>query len=338
MNQRSCISTWLTKLIAITLIAQVCVSANAAGIARVTIPASGTEPALQVMVWTPCAKASGTIQIGIFALEGITNCEVAGDALPLIVISHGKGGSLVGHHDTASALADAGFVVAALSHPGDSFGDDSATESLTIFESRPRDIGRLISFMTENWQHRQHLNARAIGVFGFSRGGYTALSLIGAVPNISASAQRFCGSWWSFAMSMCRQLKADGAKIRPLSDPRVRAAVVVDPLNLFSASSFKAIRVPVQLWASELGGDGVELSHIQAIKEQLPKMPEFHVAEGAGHFAYLAPCPPALMQSAKEICSDPQGFDRLAWHKKMNADVVSFFRKNVSLLDNAVGK
>ena len=41
------------------------------------------------------------------------------DKLPLIVISHGQDGWFGGHHDTAEALADAGFVVAAINHPGD---------------------------------------------------------------------------------------------------------------------------------------------------------------------------------------------------------------------------
>ena len=275
------------------------------------------------------------VPMGSFTLQGTPDCQVLGDALPLIVISHGKGGSLIGHHDTASALADAGFVVVALNHPGDSYGDESATQKLTIFESRPRDMSRLISFMTEHWAHRKHLNAKSIGVFGFSRGGFTALALIGAVPSTSASAERFCNRWWSFVFPLCRHLKADGARIRPQPDPRIRAAVVVDPLNLFDAPGLRAVRAPVQLWASELGGDGVELSHIEAIKTGLPQTPEYHVARGAGHFAYLAPCPAELAKSAEEICSDPKGFDRVAWHQKMNAAVVSFFQRNLYSLTSA---
>lgn len=114
-----------------------------------------------------------------------------------------------------------------------------------------------------------------------------------------------------------------------MPDPRIRAAVVADPLNLFGAASFRSVKVPVQLWASELGGDGVELSHVTAIKSQLPHTPDFHVARKAGHFAYLSPCPAELKQSAKEICTDPEGFDRAEWHRKMNADVVAFFKTHL---------
>ena len=51
--------------------------------------------------------------------------DVHGDHLPLIVISHGTGGGNEGHADTAQALADAGFVVAAVTHTGDNYRDQS---------------------------------------------------------------------------------------------------------------------------------------------------------------------------------------------------------------------
>jgi predicted dienelactone hydrolase len=335
MSKKCSVSKWVHNTVLLVLAVLTSTGAHAGGIATISIPAIGTEPELQAMIWSPCAKAPAAIQMGPFTLQGVSNCEVSGNALPLIVISHGKGGSMIGHHDTATALANAGFVVASLSHPGDSFGDQAATENLAVFESRPRDMSRLISYMTKDWPQRQRLNPEAIGVFGFSRGGFTALSLIGAVPNVAASAQRFCGPWWSFVIGMCRQLKSDGMKVRSMPDARIRAAVVVDPLDMFDAASFKNVRVPVQLWASELGGDGVELAHIQQIKAQLPQKPEFQVARGAGHFAYLAPCPGALMKVAKEICEDPKGFDRAAWHKKMNVDVTAFFQKNLPLTAKA---
>ena len=43
---------------------------------------------------------------------------VGGAGLPLVVMSHGNGGVFDGHLDTASALAEAGFVVAAPTHTG----------------------------------------------------------------------------------------------------------------------------------------------------------------------------------------------------------------------------
>jgi predicted dienelactone hydrolase len=183
--------------------------------------------------------------------------------------------------------------------------------------------------MTLQWQHRDCLDSNAIGVFGFSRGGYTALALAGAVPSTLAAAKHLCGHWFSIVDSLCRQLKTEGAQIHPQADPRICAAVVVDPLNLFDARGLQSVRIPVQLWASEQGGDGVALTQVKSIREALPQMTEYHIARGAGHFAFLAPCSPELKKKIPSICIDPNGFDRAAWHLSMNAAVVKFFKQKL---------
>lgn len=302
--------------------------ALAAGISKVEVPASGGEPMLKAMVWTPCATPSLPIQIGPFNLQGVIDCRIEGHSLPLIVISHGKGASMLSHHDTASALADAGFVVVALNHPGDSFRDEASGLSLSIFESRVRDISRTVSFMTERWSEREFLDSKAIGVFGFSRGGYTALALAGAKPHLLSAAKRLCEGDEASKNILCHQFKDKTAALDPPSDPRIRAIVVADPLNLFDAQGLKSIHIPMQLWASEYGGDGVTLGHNEEIRQALP-LSEFHVAQGAGHFAFLAPCPPALIEENREICIDLEGFDRVAWHAKMNHAIVDFFKQQL---------
>src|SRR5437868_10717556 len=57
----------------------------------------------------------------------------------------------------------------------------------------------------------------------------------------------------------------------------------------------------------------------------LPVAPEFRTVEGAGHFAFLAPCTPALARAAALLCSDPPGFDRVAFHRAFNSAVTRFF-------------
>lgn len=304
-------------------------SVLAAGYQTLKVPAASGDSEINAIVWSPCTGAAVTVPLGPYVIRGTKNCAVAGNSLPLIVFSHGQGGSYLGHHDTASALANAGFVVVSFNHPGDSFGDDAAAQQLRIFESRPRDVSRVISFMLSDWPHRQQLDPGAIGVFGFSRGGYTALALAGATPSVSTSAERFCHPWWSLIISLCRQLDADNAQLRPRADPRVRAVVVVDPLNLFAAASVRKVHIPLQLWASELGGDGVALEHVEVIRVALAPPPEYHIAKGAGHFAYLAPCPPEFEKSEPRLCKDPDGFNREHWHQTMNAAVVKFFKRHL---------
>jgi predicted dienelactone hydrolase len=247
----------------------------------------------------------------------------------LVAISHGQGGTRLGHHDTATALADTGFLVVSFTHPGDSFGDDSSASDVGIFESRPADVTRVITHMLERWENRQVIDAQSVGAFGFSRGGYTVLALVGAAPNRAASAERFCGTWRSMLIPICRKLRDDAVALKVRVDPRVRSVVAVDPLNLFGMASFKSVKVPVQLWASEFGGDGVVLAHTQLIQRWLPSPSEYHVARGAGHFAFLAPCSDEMQKQARRLCDDPSGFDRAKWHSSMNRAVAAFFTKTL---------
>jgi len=301
----------------------------AAGIQQVTVPAAGADPDIKVLLWTPCHEVATEQSFGPYRLNATRDCAVTGDQLPLVLISHGDSGSYLGHHDTAAALADAGFVVAAVLHPGNNFTDNSQQNELTIFEQRPRHISRTIDYLTQHWSAHRQLDPARIGMFGFSRGGYTALALLGAAPNKAASAQRFCAPWWSFVIPLCRQLGDDTPELHPVADPRIKAAAVIDPLNLFGADSFKAVQAPVLLWASELGGDAVELSHIEAIRSQLAALRGFNVAKGAGHFVFLAPCPAELQQDASEICQDPAGVDRAQLHQTLNKSVLAFFQQHL---------
>jgi predicted dienelactone hydrolase len=62
------------------------------------------------------------------------------------------------------------------------------------------------------------------------------------------------------------------------------------------------------------------------VYDGLPAKPEYHVVQNAGHFVFLAPCSPQLERVAPEICRDPAGFDRAAFHREFNPAVVAFFR------------
>src|SRR5207248_3350310 len=104
-----------------------------------------------------------------------------------------------------------------------------------------------------------------------------------------------------------------------------------DPLTVFfTPSSFGAVGIPVQLWASELGGDGVLPRTADIVDNNLPSKHEYRVVPNAGHFAFVAPCPPALAKEAPQICVDAAGFDRVAFHRQFNADVLAFLRAHLS--------
>jgi predicted dienelactone hydrolase len=298
--------------------------AHAAGFRFIEAPAGADGLALKGAMWSPCSAAPAEIDLGNVTLLGVKDCPIGGDKLPLVVISHGRGGSFVGHHDIAEMLADAGFVAAAINHPGDTSSDMSRSGDLSVFIERPNDIKRLIDFMISTSPAASNIDPDRIGFFGFSRGGYTGLVLVGANPDW-AMASALCEQSSS---RICEQIRAKEYPEQPLAhDVRIKAAVIADPLALlFTAASLQGIKVPIQLWASELGGDGVTPHNVAAVDSGLPIKHEYHVVPNSAHFAFLAPCPPALAKARPELCTDAPGFDRGTFHQQFDADVLAFFR------------
>jgi predicted dienelactone hydrolase len=300
---------------------------QAAGIKALQIPADGEVPALNAMVWTPCAAASEDLLVGPYVLKGRRDCPTAGEKLPLIVISHGHGGSYLSHHDLAETLADAGFVVAAIDHPGDTFSDMSRAAEMSEFVERPADIKRLIDYMLSSAPDAAKIDPQRIGFFGFSRGGFTGIVLAGGNPDF-LHADVPCPDP---KLPICEDLRRKQAPTAPWThDARIKAFVIADPLNEFPTSgSLKDVKAPLQVWASQYGGDGVLPRAVPALVAALPIKPEFHTAPGSAHFAFLAPCSEQLKAVASAICSDGDGFDRVAFHKTLDADALAFFEANV---------
>jgi predicted dienelactone hydrolase len=326
---------YLSKFLVAIALCLAATVAQAAGFRLIDIPADAEGPALQGAMWYPCAEPPGEVRLDKITLPGVMDCPLLGENLPLIVVSHGKGGSSIGHHDTDEVLADAGFVAAAINHPGDNFSDRSRVSDLSTYVERPTDIKRLIDFMLGASPFAAKIDREQIGFFGFSRGGYTGLVLIGANPDW-ASATTVCQQ---FASHACDQILRKEFPVKPLThDPRIKAAVIADPLSTaFNADSFAAVKVPVQLWASERGGDGVLPHDVATVDGNLPAKHEYRVVSNAGHFAFLSPCPQALAKNLAEFCMDAPDLDRVAFHKQFDADVLAFFRRYLTSARHADG-
>ncbi|MBR0753951.1 dienelactone hydrolase [Bradyrhizobium jicamae] len=304
---------------------------EAAGLQLFEIPADGGLP-LKGIIWTPCAAPAAEAAFdGGIVLSGVKDCAIAGNRLPLIVVSHGRRASSLSHIDTATALADAGFVVAAINHPGDTSQDFSRTDEFSVLVERPADMKRLTDFMLGTWKDAAVLDPRRVGLFGFSRGAYTGLMVIGGNPD------------YGVMVPLCQQAAAVAAKclaIRegrmptapPVHDPRVKAAILADPPlveGLFNREGVAGVTIPLLLWRSEFGGDGATPNTIDALEKLLPVRPDYRTASNSQHFSFIAPCPPAFAKAAPALCTDPPGFDRVAFHRELNDAAVAFFRKHL---------
>lgn len=319
-----------TFLVIASIVCGVNASAQAAGIQLLD-----SHPGLTGAIWYPCAAEPKHVPLGNIAppvdigLTGVKDCPVTGAKLPLVIVSHGRGGWFGGHHDTAEALADAGFVVAAINHPGDNGNDSSQRDSLSVLASRPADMIRLLDFMLGDWKDRAAIDHGTIGFFGFSAGAYTGLVLAGGNPDFRRIAP-YCPE--SNTSRNCEQFRSGDIPSNLPHEARIRAAVLADTaLNYaFTPEGLAGIQIPLLIWRSELGGGGVDPKNSALTANSLPGKPDIHTVP-AGHFAFLPPCPLQLATAVPRICTDvPAGFDRAAFHRDFNASVVRFLREHLA--------
>ena len=152
------------------------------GFQHFTIPDSVGGKPLEVGVWYP-TQAAGKLQpLELYSQTVAADAAVQGRGLPLVVMSHGHGGSYAGHYDTAMALAEAGFVAAAVTHDGDSWKD--STRATQVWE-RPRQLEVLTDYMLTQWADHARIDPQRLGAFGFSAGGFTVLALAGGEPDLA---------------------------------------------------------------------------------------------------------------------------------------------------------
>ncbi|WP_234684885.1 alpha/beta hydrolase family protein [Bradyrhizobium monzae] len=304
-------------------------SAHAAGLQLLD-----TDPTLAGAIWYPCAADPQEVALGkvsmnfITTLQGVKDCPVSGSRLPVVIIAHGRGGWFGGHDDTAQALADAGFVVAAINYRGDNGADRSQSESLYNITARPADTIRLLNFMLNDWRDRAVIDPERIGFFGFSAGAYTGLILAGAKPDY----QKIAGLCTESNNSLgCEQFRRGDIPPEPAHEPRIRAAVLADTaLNfMFSPEGLTGVHIPLLIWRSKSGGGGVDPQNAALTASSLPGKPEVRVVP-AGHFAFLAPCTAKFAAEIPRLCTDPPGFDRAAFHRELNASIVSFLRDHLA--------
>ena len=299
---------------------------------QVTHSAGPDGKPFMIGVWYPTsARPWPTTLVGLTLLDVAKDGPVAGASLPLIVISHGNGAGVLAHVDLALALAGAGYVVAAPMHDGDNFMDQRGVGSPTFFNTRSEQFRATTDHMLKAWAGSPHIDASQVGAFGFSMGGFTVQTAVGAQPDLRLIASH-CAKAKEFACDVLRHFQSPYAGPRPkagqpfVPDPRIKAAVLAAPGMGFAMGeqALANVHVPLQLWVGEKDD---KVSDAGPVGRLVGGKVESHKVQGAGHLSFLAPCSGLLRPP--EVCAEAGGFDRAAFHATMNAGVLAFFDSNL---------
>jgi predicted dienelactone hydrolase len=300
------------------------------GLQLIQVP-DGQGAPIEVGVWYPTTTPATAPARGMSALPVAAGAPLAGDHLPLVVMSHGNGGWFGGHYDTAIALAKAGFVVAALTHTGDNYKDQSRA---TDMANRPRQLHVLIDYMLKDWNDHARLDANRVGAFGFSSGGFTVLAAAGGEPDLTRIAPHCQAHPANYD---CQLIARNPPPLDAISatwthDKRIRAVVSAAPAMgyAFSRKGLSTVTMPLQLWRAADDQILPDPDYASAVRANLPRAPDYHLVDKAGHFDFLSPCDDYTRKTVPFICQSDPAFDRVAFHKDFNAAVVGFFEANLA--------
>jgi predicted dienelactone hydrolase len=269
----------------------------------------------RVPVWVlyPSRAPERLEQFGPYPLAVATDAPVEGERLPLVVISHGNNGSPWTYRGMAVHLARAGFVVALLEHPGNSRSDGSLAGTAANLENRPRHVRLVLDAMFEDEHLGKRLSPAGAGVIGHSIGAYTALAVAGGRPS-----------------ALPQEVPDGQARAVPVvRDPRVRALVLLAPASpwFMGEGALAAVDVPILMRTAELD-EHTPTFHADIILRGIPDAGriDHRVVQGAGHFSFQSPFPPAMTRPEFPPSQDPAGFDRVAFQPVLHAEIEAFLR------------
>ena len=267
-----------------------------------SVSEGGPDPKL--LIFYPTLDSPAISQLGPFQLNAKTFAKPTpiSNILGLIIVVPGARGSYFDHWETAMFLSKAGFVVAALEPVFDNYSNDGSLRSIKAWHQRVLEVSRGIDLITNHHTFKKLLFRKPVGGFGFSRGGFSLVALLGAQPKLSRILTH-CSRNGADPTCNRREI-AIGPTSRDIpiisADRRLCSVALADPfLSAFSDEELvSSLQVPLQvhLPASEdvllsrFHGARLEKLSGSASLASTPTIEAFRYPK-IGHFAWLSKFP-----------------------------------------------
>jgi len=300
------------------------------------------DPSIDQM--TPPTSISGGP--AIFEAEGAIADAALAPAqarFPLILLSHGNGGTAPSLAWFAAGMAARGYIVAGVNHPGNSALEPKTVQGSTLWSQRARDLSVVLDALLADAQFARRLDPERVGAAGFSLGGYTVIALAGGIvaPAVFGVSCRDCKPPPEFpdlverTEALQRADPAYAAALRgsatSVREPRVRAVFAIAPglAQVMTSESLAAITLPVAIVAG--AGDTVVPPEFNAnfYAAKIPHAVLTIFPGSIGHFTFVDVCTAAGRDALPQFCVDAPGVDRSATHASTIAYAMEFFSANL---------
>jgi len=270
--------------------------------------------------------------------------------LPLILLSHGTGGTAQSLAWFATALASRGYIVVGVNHPGNNAMEPYTVQGFSLWWQRAKDLSTVLDDILADPEFGPHVDRQRIGGAGFSLGGYTMIELAGGrtsrghyaetcraapdqvsckpppeFPDLIAKSNALAATDMAYA----KALREAGASYR---DSRIRAIFAMAPAlgPAFAPASLKTIAIPVAIVAGAQDSIVPIDANAKYIAAQIPHAALTIFPGEIDHYVFVDECTAAGRSTLPQICIDRPGVDRAAIHDEAIDEAAKFFAGHLS--------
>jgi predicted dienelactone hydrolase len=223
----------------------------------------GPRP-LPVLIWYPAESAGPDTSHP----EADAPISRAARKYPLILLSHGSGGTGSDMAPLGRWLASRGYIAAAVSHsgkPGDEqrLGSFLSISDICIWE-HPRDLSAVLDKLLADPLFGRRIDGKRIGAAGFSLGGYAVIAAAGARLDLEAlrvnsptpppDIMKAVDAFWKLAATdpVIKESLRHGED--SYQDKRIKAVFALAPAVGYGCTeaSLKSVKASVRIVVGEL--------------------------------------------------------------------------------------
>ncbi len=271
------------------------------------------------------------------------DAPVATGRWPVLLLSHGNGGTarMMGWFGTA--LARAGYVVVAVDHPGNNGIDAMTAAGSILMWNRVDDLAAAWAAVQADPRLSAHVDGERLGLAGYSAGGYTALVAAGAQPDMER------------LVAFCKANPKDGVCAPQLENPeftferrmalaaapqmapwvakagedrritKVRAVFLMAPavVQAFDPAALAKVKVPVSVLVGEADTVASPATNSRVIAAANAKA-RLEVLPDVGHYDFLSVCTDLGRQRVGPLCEGRA--DRAVTHETAIRQAEALFK------------
>lgn len=313
------------------------------GFKEINLPTDTLHP-LKIAIWYPARNDSATIMIAdnqaFVGSNVIKDAEpkVTANKYPLIVLSHGYGGSWRNLSWLAAELSRQGYIVAAPTHH-DIDVTTAARQQSTKLWLRAQDLSKTIDAVINDEALSNIIDVNNIAAIGHSLGGWTVIALAGGRFDTKQFQQDCQTHTHLKACQLNTTLSLNSSALnKSMLDPRIKAFVTLDAglTRGFTIDSLQKLNKPSLIIGAgvDIGDTDVKLEsgYFQQFLAK-PTSTYVEIAD-AMHFSFIQICKSgakALLEQENKgdaiLCEDGGRRERAEIHREVSFLILGFLSK-----------